>query len=440
MFVKLLRGVRIVFLTGLLLGVFVVYAQDKPAVSFQSTQFNVVEETAKIQTILEGFDGDALFVGIQEGPLIDLLRAEKEAGTGATDVAGALHGTFPVLAKDDALFNLSDLTASIDAEHDIVDSYVELGKLGTSDYQYYVPWMQATYVMAANEEALQYLPEGSDLNSLTWDQLAAWGKNMKDATGENKLGFPVAGLFHRFLEGYIYPSYTGGMVTKFRSAEAVKMFEYLRDDLWPLVNAESANYSFMNEPLLSGEVWVAFDHMARLKPAFDAMDSGDTDLKFVAFPAPSGPAGLGYMPVIAGLAIPYTAPNPDGAEALIKFMMSPETQSAVMRDLGFFPVISDVDTSNMPASVSALSGAVAATSGAKNALVSLLPIGLGERGGELNEIYRNAFTRVVINGEDIATVLQEEGDTLNTLLAETGAPCWSPDPASDGPCTVDAAS
>jgi multiple sugar transport system substrate-binding protein len=435
----LTRTIRHFLLIGLALGVVATSAQDETPVIMQSTQFNVVEESEKARAILEDFEGEAIFIGIEEGPLIDLLRAEAEAGSGSTDVVGALHGTFPVLAQDDLLFDMSELTAQIDAEHDIVDTYVELGKLGTTDYQYYVPWMQATYIMAANEEALQYLPEGADLNALSWEQLAEWGVNMQAATGENKLGFPVAGLFHRFLQGYIYPSFTGGMVTQFRSPEALEMFAFLRDSLWPYVNAESANYSFMNEPLLTGEVWVAFDHTARLKPAFDAMDSGDTEFTFVTFPAPSGPAGLGYMPVIAGLAIPYTAPDPDGAEALIEFMLSPETQSAVARDLGFFPVVADADMSDMPASVTALSNAVAATATAENAIVSLLPIGLGERGGEINEIYRNAFIRIVINGEDIATVLDEEGEALNTLLAETGAPCWMPDPVSEGACVVEAA-
>jgi multiple sugar transport system substrate-binding protein len=438
MLFKMIRSLPLLLVVAVMVGVFSAYAQDA-AVTMQSTQFNVVEEAEKVQTILEGFEGEAVFVGSEEGPLLDLLRAEAEAGSGATDVVGSIHGTFPVLAQDDLLFDMSELTAAIDAEHDIVDAYVELGKLGTTDYQYYVPWMQATYVMAANELALEHLPEGADVNALTWEQLAEWGANMQEATGENKLGFPVAGLFHRFLEGYIYPSYTGAMVTQFRSLEAVAMFEFLRDDLWPYVNAESINYSFMNEPLLSGEVWVAFDHTARLKPAFDAMANGDTEEVFVAFPAPAGPAGLGFMPVIAGLAVPYTAPNPDGAEALIEFMLSPETQSAVLNELGFFPVIADVDMTNLSEGVAALSDAVAATTTAENAVVALLPIGLGERGGEINEVYRNAFNRIVIDGEDIATVLDEEGETLNTLMSETGAPCWSPDPVSEGACEVVAA-
>lgn len=430
---RLLITLLLVAVTG-----FGITAQDRP-VTFQSTQFNVVEEAEIARGIIANFEGGANFIVSEEGPLLDLLNAEAASGSGETDVVGALHGTFPVLAQGDLLFDLSELLATIEADYDIVDSYVELGKMGTTDYQYYIPWMQATYVMAANEKALEYLPEGADLNSLTWDQLAVWGANLKEATGENKVGFPVAGLFNRFLQGYIFPSFTGGMVTQFRSAEAAAMFEYIRNDLWPVVNEESANYSFMNEPLLSGEVWVAFDHTARLKPAFDAMMNGETDEVFVAFPAPAGPAGRGYMPVVAGLAIPYTAADPDGAEALISFMLSPETQAAVMSELGFYPVIDNVGDIEVPESVGIIAEAVNTQSVSEDAIPSLLPIGLGSRGGEINEIYRAAFTRIIVDGEDIATVLGEEGEKLNTLLQETGARCWAPDPASEGACEVVAA-
>lgn len=292
--------------------------------------------------------------------------------------------------------------------------------------------MQATYVMAAHKDALQYLPEGADVNALTWEQLAEWAQNMQAESGEAKLGFPVAGLFHRFLEGYAFPSFTGGMVTQFRSDAAADMMAFLRDDLWPYVNPESINYDFMNEPLLSGEVWVAFDHVARLKPAFDERPED-----FIAFPAPAGPAGRGYMPVVAGLGIPFTSPNPEAAEALISYMLSPEVQSAVLNELGFYPVIEGVDTSGLSEGVAIQLGAVDATINAPDAIPSLLPVGLGARGGEINEIFRNAFNRIVLNGEDIATVLDEEGTTLQTLMDETGAACWAPDPASEGACQVE---
>jgi multiple sugar transport system substrate-binding protein len=83
--------------------------------------------------------------------------------------------------------------------------------------------------------------------------------------------------------------------------------------------------------------------------------------------------------------------------------------------------------------------AVEKLANADDAVPALLPVGLGERGGEINQIFRNAFDRVVFEGEDIATVLDEEGDALQALLDETGAPCWAPDPPSDGPCGVNPA-
>jgi multiple sugar transport system substrate-binding protein len=293
-------------LAVLLTGVLGVSAQDGK-VLFLSTQFNTVEEGDKARAILDEF-GDVEFVGSDEATLISLLTAEAEAGEGTVDLVGALHGTYPVLAREDLLFDLTDLLASIQMDYELPEAFVSLGKLGTEDYQYYIPWMQATYIMAAHTDALQYLPEGADLNALTWEEFGLWAKNIYDATGEAKVGLPVVGLFHRFLEGYLYPSFTGGMVTGFKSPEAVAMFEWMRDDLWPYIHPQSVAYEFMQEPLLSGEVWVAFDHTARLINAFNEKPD-----EFVAFPAPAGPAGRGFMPVVVGLAIPYTSPDPDGA-------------------------------------------------------------------------------------------------------------------------------
>ena len=192
--------------------------------------------------------------------------------------------------------------------------------------------MQATYIMAAHQDALEYLPAGADLNNLTWQQLGDWCKAIYDGTGEARCGLPHAGLFHRFLQGYMWPSFTGGMVSNFQSNEAAAMLEWLRDDLWPYVNPQSINYAFMQEPLLAGEVWVAFDHTARLLNAFNEKPD-----EFVAFPAPAGPAGLGFMPVIVGLGIPKTAPNPEAAMQAIDYLTTPEVQARVLKRHGLLP-------------------------------------------------------------------------------------------------------
>jgi multiple sugar transport system substrate-binding protein len=396
---------------------------------FFSTQFVPVEEQEKFRAILQtgGFDVN----GSEEGPMLDLVLAGAESGAGEIDVVGALHGSFPPLAREEAMMNMIDVADDLMADRELAGAFLETGLLGSDDFLYYVPWMQATYIMGANSEALDYLPEGADVNALTWEQFGEWCQTLLDETGEPKCGLPHAGLFHRFLEGYMWPSFTGGMVTQFNSPEAAEMMTWARDTLWPTIHPESINYEFMQEPLQSGEVWVAFDHTARLLDAFNA----DPD-NFVAFPAPAGPAGRGFMPVVVGLGIPADAPNPEAGADVIEFLTRPEIQGEILNQLGFFPVVSGVDTSAMPPGISIEAGAVSAQATADDALPALLPVGLGERGGEINQIFKNAFDRIVLDGEDIQTVLDEEAANLQALMDETGAPCWAPDPASDGPCQI----
>ena len=432
--IRLTRLVTLAIVFVMVMGGVAVQAQDGPVI-FHSTQFAPVEEGEKAQDILDSAGWDVEFVGTDEGSLLTLLTAEADAGEGSVDLVGALHGTFPSLQGDDLLFDVSHVLDMVaDEGVSIAPAFVELGKLGTADYQYYVPWAQATYIMAAHVDALQYLPEGADINALTWDDLAAWAAAAAEGEGRNVLGFPLGdgGLWHRFMEGYIYPSYTGAMVTRFDSDDAVTMFEFLRDDLMPHVNEQSITFAFMQEPLLAGEVMIAFDHTARL---LDAFNNNPDD--FVAFPAPAGPAGRGFMPVIVGLGVPFTAANPDGADATIAYLLSPEVQGQVLADLGFFPVVDGVNTEGLPVGIAIEIAAVTAQANSEDALPALLPVGLGDRGGEINQIYRDAFTRIVLEGEDIATVLGEEAVTLQTLLDETGAACWPPDAPSEGACQLE---
>lgn len=405
-------------------------ATEPPAgdVIFFSTQFNIVEEAARFRTILE--EGGYDFTGIEEGPLTDLVLAGAQTEQGEIDVIGALHGTFPPLT--DAMMNMIDVADDLSADREFAPAFLETGLLGTEDYLYYVPWMQATYIMAAHQDALQYLPEGADINALTWEQFGEWCQALLDETGGPKCGLPHAGLFHRFLEGYLWPSFTGGMVTQFKSQEAADALVWARDTLWPTIHPQSISYEFMQEPLLSGEVWVAFDHTARLIEAFNTEPEN-----FVAFPAPAGPAGRGFMPVIVGLGIPSNAPNPEGGIGLIDFLTQPETQGRVLRDLAFFPVVSGVDTADLPEGVALEAAAVEAQANSDDALPALLPVGVGERGNDINQIFRDAFDRVVINGEDVQTVLDAEAANLQALLDDTGASCWPPDPPSEGPCQVE---
>jgi multiple sugar transport system substrate-binding protein len=404
---------------------------DAGEIIWLSTQLRPVEEGEKLRNvILKDFKGKVEYLPEDAGPFVDRLLAESKTNNVTISLVGGLHGDFPPFIEADALEDLSDLAAKL-KDRGIPDNFMELGKMGT-DKQYYIPWMQATYIMAANKKALEHLPQGADVNKLTYDQFKEWAKNIQTATGERKLGLPGGpnGLIHRLFQGYLYPAFTGRNVTEYKSAEAAQMWTYFKD-LWQYANPQSASYEFMQEPLLSEEVWLGIDHTARL---INAVKERPDD--FVLAPAPSGPKGLAFMPVLAGLAIPKGAPNRAGAEALIEYMTKPETQVLTLREVAFFPVVEAQMPSDLDQGTRMEAEAVDMQTNADNALPSLLPVGLGAKGGEFNKVFRDTFTRIVLNKEEIQTVLDAEAQNLQTVLNDTGAKCWSPDPPSDGPCQV----
>lgn len=406
-------------------------ALDFGDVVILSTQAVPVEEAERMRGIvLADFPGQVEFVGVEEPIMLDRVLAEAEAGEGSVDVLISLHGTFPTLLEADTLMDLSDVATDL-SDRGIPEAFMELGRLGT-DTQYYIPLMQATYIFAASQGAMEYLPEGADAQALTWENVRDWAANIEEATGDRRLGFPASdqGLLHRFLQGSIYPSYTGAMVTQYRSAEAAAMWAFVQD-MWQHVNPQSSTYGFMQEQLLSEEVWLAWDHVARLRDAFEQRPDD-----FLALPSPSGPEGRGFMPVIVGVSIPSNAPNPEGALEMVRYLLQDETQVQILREIGFFPMIDVEFPGFVSTGIRLEAEAVAQQSAAPDAIPALLPVGLGERGGEFNQIYRNTFIRIVIDGEDVETVLQEEGENLQNLLNDTGAPCWPPDPPSEGACQL----
>jgi multiple sugar transport system substrate-binding protein len=140
--------------------------------------------------------------------------------------------------------------------------------------------------------------------------------------------------------------------------------------------------------------------------------------------------------VLAGLAIPKGAPNRAGAEQLIDYLTQPQQQSNTAAQLGFFPVTNAAVPTDLDPGVKLESDAVQKQSASKDALVSLLPVGLGAKNGDFNNVFLDTFQRIVLKNEDIPTVLDAEGKTLQGIMNDAQAPCWAPDPPSSGPCQV----
>ncbi len=397
-----------------------------------STQMRPVEEAEKVRSIiLKGAPDPVNFIPEDGNTYFTRMKAELAAAQGKVQATIALDGELAPVNQMGGLTDLDDFTKKLTTTREFSQSALDLGKMGGTN-QRFIPLMTNTFQMAANKKALQYLPAGANINALTYVQLRDWAKAMKDATGEAKLGFPAGpkGLWWRYFQASFYPSHTGGIVRTFKNADAEKAWADFRE-MWNYVNPRSTSYGFMEEPLKTGEVWVAFDHTARLLPALN-----DKPNDYVTFPAPSGVKGRGFMPVIVGMAIPKNASDKAAAERVIDHMTKPATQALILKEIGFFPVVK-ADLSQLSPGVQLASSGMSAVFAAKDGRASLLPVQLGAKGGEFNKLFVDTFTRIVLRNEDIKVVLGEQGKLMDALIKEAGAPCWAPDASSgNAPCPV----
>lgn len=355
------------------------------------------------------------------GEYADRVLADYRTGRGEFSLLGMLHGD--VLGVMEVVGDVSDELSQLQALGDrtFTPAFVNLGQI--EGIQAYIPWMQAAYVMVVNKKALPYMPVRMATEGLTYGVLLEWAKAIYEATGEPMLGIPAgpSSLLKRFLHGHIYPSFTGAQMKNFNTPEAVAMWEYMVE-LWKYVNPSAPIWDAMDTPLLTEEVWIAWDHNARVK---EALVQRPDD--FIVLPCPAGPKGRGVITVIAGLVIPETSSDPESAYKLIEYLTRPEVQVATLENVGFFPVVAEAAGAVPAGGLKLLADGVNAQSGAPDVIVSIIPGGLGPRSGEFTKIYVDAFNEIVLKGRPIQEVLDEQGALLEALWEETGAPLPVPD-------------
>lgn len=409
-------------------------ARNFGRVEFLSSQAQPADEyRAMTKQVLAGFKGTPDF-NSQSTAAQDIARIGYEQAAGATtvDLVAMTQSEMTTLQAASELEDLTPLLRRLQQNRTFPQPLLDTGRFGT-DKQYFIPWLQATYMLVVNRQALQYLPLDADVDHLSYDQLIAWGQRMYAATGHKLIGLPAEpdgptpGLIHRFLQGYMYPSFTGTTLNGFRSPEAVQMWQTMRS-LWSVTNPLSTTYANMQDALTTDEVWVAWDHQARLEAALADPQH------FLAAPAPIGPQGVGYMSVVVGLAIPKGARNPMGAEALIDWLTRQSQQAAAGASLNFSPVVEGVALSGP---LSAAARVAYAYESDRHAVASVPPAGLGVGDADFTHIYQETFARIVLHGEDIATVLGEEAAKLQQIVDAAHARCWQPDRPSRGPCQIE---
>ena len=177
-----LKRILTILLSSLMLTSSIGVAQAD--VLFWSTQAKPAQESQAMRDkVLKGANVKIDYQANDGGPWLTRLKGELQAGSGQIGVLGGLHGDFAAMNPDD-LVDLSSLGVTAAS-----GTFNDLAKLGTNSFQY-IPWMQASYIMAANKKALPYLPKGANIDALSYDELIQWSANIKKETGEAKFGFP----------------------------------------------------------------------------------------------------------------------------------------------------------------------------------------------------------------------------------------------------------
>jgi multiple sugar transport system substrate-binding protein len=157
-------------------------------VGFLSTQFTPVEEKQRYEAVLKKFaKAPVAYNSVDPGVFSSTVSTQASAGNVKTSLLGGLHGELAPLAE--SLEDVDNLLRDLSGRG-FTKEMLELTKVGGSTSRY-VPWMQATYVVAVNKKALEWLPSGVDVNDLTYEGYLAWAKAAKQGAGRPVFGMPA---------------------------------------------------------------------------------------------------------------------------------------------------------------------------------------------------------------------------------------------------------
>ena len=159
---------------------------------------------------------------------------------------------------------------------------------------------------------------------------------------------------------------------------------------------------------------------------------------FVAFPAPAGPKGRGFMPVLVGLAVPKDAPDAAGAKQLIDYLLQAgDADRRRCASAGFFPVVKVALPADLDPGLKLEAQAVAAAAEPRRTRCRHCCRSASARRAASST--RSSSTRSSASccaARPAQDVLAREAEDMQRVLMRRQAPCWSPDPPSQGACQV----
>jgi multiple sugar transport system substrate-binding protein len=338
-----------------------------------------------------------------------LQRAEVQQTTNhvTTDIVVSHNGSMPQWLDNGWVEDLTDVVASWD---DRTFSEAFVTDTNRDGKQYFLPVGADVYLLLANNKALPYLPDGVDLDAITWDQYAAWAVAVAEGEGEGKVcitGIPSKSWVYMF--GGTGLSYGAGFPDA-NSEGAMAAWK-----VWETIGKAGGfvptvlNIDSCVDPMMREEAWLTVFHNARAGQVYASNETA-----FTLAPAPGGPVGIGSIAGVSGYAVMKGSANYDLAISFLEYLTRPDIQVKLAKGTGGFipPVEEARDYLGDEAVDEVINKAVLVLN---NGVVSGVPAGNYQDWGAVKTCFDDVFEDTLLPGLDIT---QERLDTAEACVVD----------------------
>jgi multiple sugar transport system substrate-binding protein len=384
-----------------------------PTLVFSSRLFSPPQEQEFfINEIIKPFEEEhnvtVNFQIIDDQTLLDRAQVQQDTDHVTTDIVVAHNSRMPEWIAAGWVEDLTDIVAGWDDR-----TFSEAFSRDTNDggKQYFLPVGADVYLLLANNKAMDYLPDGVDLDAITWDQYADWAVAIAEGEGEGKVcitGIPAKSWIYQF--GGTGLSYGAGFpdAGSAGAMDAWKVWEKigLAGGFVPSV----LNVENCVDPMQREESWLTVFHNARAGQVY-----ASNETQFTLAPAPSGPDGIGTIAGVSGYAIMKGSANYDLAVDFLEYLTRPDIQVKLAKGTGGFipPVEEARDYLGDEAIDEVINKAVLVLN---EGVVSGVPAGNYEDWGAVKQCFDDLFEDTLLAGLEVTQARADEAEACIVAL------------------------
>jgi len=297
-----------------------------------SGAFNAPEEADYvIKEVIEPFEKesgiDIDFQVAKETDSYKKAKLQKETGDVTVDLMILHTGDMPKWLGEGYIADSTEAIKGYEGRTFMKAFDTETKKGGKT---YFAPISADVYLTIANAEAEKYLPEGVNVDDLSWEDYANWSNAIAKGEGVGKTvttGIPMKTFLYQFGAAQLSNGAEFPNLNSEETKQTWKLYEKMANDFIPSVK----NVDDTVGPLRRGEAWLTVAHNAKVGQIYATNETG-----YVIGPAPKGPKGRGTIAGAYGIGVMEGSKNQEAAKIVMEYLTRPETLVKISKGTGGF--------------------------------------------------------------------------------------------------------